>query len=198
MIDKALKTIAQVAEDYISQLLPNSLGEKKVVLTTFVDDAGNTQIPMESVGLSLLNIEQERTFSARAMPQLEPVGCAAPDQISFVHRPVDLNLLLMLTAHFSNYEESLRHISYIIQCFQANPQQVLQGENEQTNMQLVMELNTLPLEQQNNIWGMVGLRYLPSVVYRLRMLRIQDTDKRIVKSTVKTLSVQNLVKGVQD
>ncbi|MCJ8270421.1 MAG: DUF4255 domain-containing protein, partial [Psychrosphaera sp.] len=121
MIDNAISFIADQTEQYIGQILPNAFSEKKVVLTTFVNDAGQTQIPSETVGVSLLNIEQERTFRARPMGQLETGSSATPTEIAFVHRPIDLNLQLMFTANFSNYKESLKHIGYVIQCFQANP-----------------------------------------------------------------------------
>ncbi|MFT4924936.1 MAG: hypothetical protein ACI8WB_001026 [Phenylobacterium sp.] len=192
MIDNALNFIREVAEGYASKLLPDASGEKKVVLTAFADDSGKTKIPAEAVGLSLLNIEQERTFIARGMGQIEPQTTSTPGQISFVHRPVDLNLQLMFTANFSNYQESLKHIACIVQCFQSNPQLLLPcAQPGLPEMQLVMELNTLPLEQQHYIWSMIGLRYLPSVVYRMRMLRIQDSNKQIVEPAVQRFSVQN-------
>lgn len=199
MIDKVLDFLQQTAQSYIAGQLPGPFAEQKVVLTNFVDDAGKTQIPLETVGLSLLNIEQERTFRARPMGQLESQSKNTPKVVDFVHRPVDLNLQLMFTANFSNYSESLKHIGFIIQCFQVQPRLLLSAEDpEQDKLQLLMEINTLPLEQQHYIWSMVGLRYLPSVVYRLRMIRIQDTQIRIRKQTAQGLEINEQVKGVKD
>ena len=43
---------------------------------------------------------------------------------------------------------------------------------------LVVELYSLNLEQQNHLWGYLGGKYLPSVVYKVRLVRIQEDAVR--------------------
>jgi hypothetical protein len=199
MIENVLNFIKETAERYITEQLGNTLGDEKVVLTTFVDDAGKTQIPNERLGLSLLNIEHERTFRAGPNVPIKQSNAGIPEQAVFLHKPVDVNLQLIFTANFSNYQESLKHISYVIQCFQSQTNLVFEPQNAELDpMPLHMEINTLPLEQQHYIWSMIGLRYLPSVVYRLRMVRIQDINDKRVKPVMKSMTFSECPKEEQD
>ncbi|HEX3048395.1 MAG TPA: Pvc16 family protein, partial [Bacillota bacterium] len=63
---------------------------------------------------------------------------------------------------------------------------------------LVFELNTLPLEQQHYIWAMIGLRYLPSVVYRVRMLMIFEQDVVGEVPNIKEITTISSLKEVND
>lgn len=201
MIANVLNFIKTITEDYLVDQLGNALGNEKIVLTTFVNDAGVTQIPVERMGLSLLNIEQERTFRAGPMPQIKQATTGTPDQAAFLKKPIDVNLQLIFTANFSNYEESLKHISMVIQCFQSQTDLAFQPTNlgeGQDPIPLQMEINTLPLEQQHYIWSMIGLRYLPSVVYRLRMLRIQESNSTIIKPVITSIEFSEAVKAGDD
>lgn len=199
MIENVLNYIKETAEHYITEQLGNGFGDEKVVLTTFVDDAGKTQIPIERLGLSLLNIEHERTFRAGPNVAIKQNNSGAPEEAVFLNKPVDVNLQLIFTANFSNYQESLKHISSVIQCFQSQTNLVFEPQNvELEPMPLYMEINTLPLEQQHYIWSMIGLRYLPSVVYRLRMVRIQDINDKTVKPVMKSMKFSEGQKEEQD
>ena len=106
MIENIMNFIKEIAEDYIIEQLGNELGDEKVVLSTFVNDAGKTQIPLERLGLSLLNIEQERTFRAGPMLPMKQATTGTPEQAVFLNKPIDVNLQLIFTANFSSYEEN--------------------------------------------------------------------------------------------
>lgn len=175
MIDKVMDTIRKEVNSYIIRKLNDTTITNRVILTSFVDESGRITIPADSVGLSLLNIEEERTLKSAGLVPTNKAEAVS----SFVCPPISLNLQIMFTAYFSNYTESLKHISYIIACMQTKP--VFDPDNTPDmvglNMdKLVFELNTLPLEQQHYIWAMIGLRYLPSVVYRVRMLMVFEKD----------------------
>ena len=38
---------------------------------------------------------------------------------------------------------------------------------------LIVEMISLTFEQQNHMWGTLGAKYLPSVLYKVRMLVVQ-------------------------
>jgi hypothetical protein len=41
-------------------------------------------------------------------------------------------------------------------------------------IKLIVELYTLNFEQQNHLWGFLGAKYMPSVMYKARLLSIQE------------------------
>jgi hypothetical protein len=67
-------------------------------------------------------------------------------------------------------------VSYVIQFFQAK--NVFTPENttelDPRVQKLIIELHPMSFEQQNYLWGMVGGKYLPSALYKFRLLVIQD------------------------
>lgn len=197
MIDKVLEVIRKDVNDFIGSKLNDRTRNNRVVLTSFVDDAGRVAIPSDSVGLSLLNIEEERTLKSAG---LIPASKAEPVS-SFMSPPISLNLQIMFTAYFNNYAESLKHISYIIACLQTKPvfdTGNTPGMTQLETARLVFELNTLPLEQQHYIWAMIGLRYLPSVVYRVKMLMVFERDVVGEVSNIKEIITIPNLKEVND
>lgn len=197
MIDKVMEVIRAEVNDFIGRKLEDTTIPDRVVLTSFVDDNGRVAIPTDAIGLSLLNIEEERTFKEAAMIRT----AKAESSSSFVTPPISLNLQIMFTAYFKNYVESLKQLSFILGCLQTKP--VFDRNNTPAlvgldTAKLIFELNTLPLEQQHYIWSMIGLRYLPSVIYRVRMLAIFERDVISEVANIKEITTVSNLKEVRD
>jgi hypothetical protein len=197
MIDKVMEVIRAEVNDFIGRKLEDTTIPDRVVLTSFVDDNGRVAIPTDAIGLSLLNIEEERTFKEAAMIRT----AKAESSSSFVTPPISLNLQIMFTAYFKNYVESLKQLSFILGCLQTKP--VFDRNNTPAlvgldTAKLIFELNTLPLEQQHYIWSMIGLRYLPSVIYRVRMLTIFERDVISEVANIKEITTVSNLKEVRD
>lgn len=197
MIDRIVEIIRKEVNDFIGKKLGDTTITNRVVLTSFVDDNGRVAIPEDSVGLSLLNIEEEKSLKMAGMLR----NNRAESHTEFVKPPITLNLQLMFTAFFNNYAESLKHISYIMGCLQTKP--VFDKTNTPAmsgidTPKLVFELNTLPLQEQHYIWSMIGLRYLPSIVYKVRMLMIFEEDIAGSVANVAEITTSVTMKEVND
>ncbi|RZL40175.1 MAG: DUF4255 domain-containing protein [Rubrivivax sp.] len=104
--------------------------------------------------------------------------------------PLHLNLLLMFAANYggTTYPEALKLIGSTIACFQATP--VLDAQNspglDPRLDRLVLAMESLSLQEMANLWGVLGGRYLPSVLYRVRLLTIDarqaDAQQPAVRS----------------
>jgi hypothetical protein len=110
--------------------------------------------------------------------------------------PVYLNLLLMCAANFSgtNYPEALKCLAYTITFFQGKP--VFDHSNapemDEGLERLVLNIENLSSSEMHSLWGIHSGRYLPSVLYRVRMVSldaqhiarrdplVQQTDIRVV------------------
>ena len=84
----------------------------------------------------------------------------------------------MVAAHFSaaNYPEALKILSKVVEFFQARP--VFDHHNspslDRGIHKLVIDIENLSLSDQALLWGSLGGRYLPSVLYRIRMVAIDS------------------------
>lgn len=153
-----------------------------------VNITGNTHITMMLTG-----VEEERREGKR--PYFIPTD---DKQFVRLNPPVELDLFLLFAAHNSDYETALRDLSSVLSFFQANSifddqkypalnASVTEPVNKPWQLieRLSFRLYGLSFEQQNNLWSMLGTKYIPSVMYKVNMLTIFDT-----KAKEKSPSVQ--------
>lgn len=106
-------------------------------------------------------------------------------QFMRLQAPVELDISILFCAHSSDYTTALRDLSDVVSFFQSNP--VFDGQKYpslnssvtapdmkpwQLIERLSFTLHSLSFEQQNNLWSMIGAKYMPSVVYKMKMLTI--------------------------
>jgi hypothetical protein len=90
--------------------------------------------------------------------------------------PVYLNLLVMCAANFSgsHYPEALKFLSGAIAFFQGNP--VLDHQNTpgmDTRLErLALNMENLSSQEMHSLWSIHGGRYLPSALFRVRMITL--------------------------
>lgn len=167
MIDAAFLFLRSEINSYINLKTGSA---DTLEITPLTDDSG--QILTDRLGLTLVNLEEERT--SQPLPQLKPTTAG---QVAKSNPKIRLNLHLLFSANFeNNYDEALKHLAYIITFFQARnvfTPQTHPGLADGIE-KLVVEMMSLGLEQQNNLWAALGAKYRPSVVYKMRMLLLED------------------------
>lgn len=188
MIDEALKFLTDEINFYLLQRNePMSVTAPEIVLTNVASEDGNWAIPPRTLGLSLINIEEERVFKDQQSSYRNLEG-----DIEHYNPNIKLNLYILISANFAAgdlggstnttgvYAEGLKQLSYVISFFQGK--NVFTPDNSPGLMpslqKLVVELYSSSFEQQYNFWTVVGAKYLPSVLYKVRMLTYQE--KRLV------------------
>ena len=81
-------------------------------------------------------------------------------------------------AHLSdkNYPEALKFISSVIEFFQGKSLFTHQNTpmlSENAN-RLTVQMVNMDLQQLSNLWGNIGAKYIPSVIYKIRMLTYNE------------------------
>ena len=146
--------------------------------------------PLENrIVLSLVNLEEEKTLRNGKTVIDSNKG-------NMVHQPpLFLNLYLLFSMRFSSYDNAIRHLSNLIQYFQVNT--ILTPSNAPTMPagleKLVFELVNLSFEQQNNLWMVFGGKHYPSVLYKVRLIRILELPVQTAPSIQQILSNENNV-----
>ena len=129
-------------------------------------------IPVNKVTPILVNIEEEKVL--RMADRYE--GSLRNGKRTDINPSIRVNMLILFVSKVSNYEQSLKFLSLIIKCFQNTP--VFNHENTPTLNpeieRLRMELITLPINQQNELWNALRTNYHPSVVYKVNLLVFHD------------------------
>jgi len=172
MIDKALTIIAEAVQQYLVRLPDLNLANQKAIQPShIVKPDGTLAIPENTLGLALVNVEEERVTRAQ-----QGITTMANGRVAHLNPEVKLNLFILIAANFKDYKTGLEFLSGAVRFFQSC--NVFTQQNTPTLApgiaKLVVELQSLNFEQQNNLWGTLGGKYLPSVLYKVRLLAIQE------------------------
>lgn len=171
MIDATFNFIADALNGFLGARYPSS--EPHVVLSSLSNQDGTVPPQIENkLIVTLVNVEREAAAAVSAM-QLRPQN----GEYVRVSPALNLNLYVLVSAYFgSNYGESLKFLSSAMGFFQSKP--VYSREDAPDFPpgleKLSLEMVNLSLQDLNNLWGNLGGKYLPSVVFKARMLTIQE------------------------
>jgi hypothetical protein len=171
VIDTALTFIASEVNVHLVKRTGSELGA--VELGPLVDDRGNWIVPQDTMRLTLFQIEEERALREQ-VPERTMVG----GREIWLPPPLKLNLILLFAGRFQQYDQALRTLSHILTFFQARPV-FTTADNPGLPPgieRLAVDLVNYGPEQLNQMWACLGAKQLPSVVYRLRMVVLQDVE----------------------
>lgn len=170
MIDAALSLMAGQLNEHLRRRF--QLSEDLAVLSNLLEQNGSL-VPLVANKLVLFLAGVERdTLAHRA--QTANLGLQA--QQLAATPPVYLNLLVMCAANFSggNYPEALKFLSSAIAFFQSR--QVMDQHNapglDARLDRLLLSIENLSSSEMHSLWGIHSGRYLPSVLYRVRMISV--------------------------
>jgi hypothetical protein len=144
------------------------------------------------VYISLVNIEKENTL-ANIAHYIRENGVT-----HYKEPPVFLNLYMLLAFNFQDYGTSLLRLSKTIELFQNKP--VFSSENQRaTNpfpkvlKKIIFDIYNLDFEQLNHLWGVLGCSYFPSVLYKVRLVKVQHDDS-LQGPEITTIEVETFLK----
>ena len=184
MIDAAITQVASQLNQALKRQFMSA--EDLVAVSNLHEQDGTvTTQAVNKVAVFLVNIEREAV----------PGGGGGGNGLQRVFaqaQAVHLNLMVMFAANFGagNYPEALKFLSSTVSFFQSRPVFNHQNTPELDNRidKLTLEIENLGLSDLSNLWGILSGKYLPSVLYRMRLVsidasQITATIPRITKPT---------------
>lgn len=187
MINESLQFIADELNKYLVLKMGPANEPPRLVLGNvsrlFDGEVAATGL-VNRVILSLVNVEEDRV---------------AKQQENFVRTDVSaryknpqlyLNLYILFSANRTGYPDALQHLSYILQFFQFQHvfTPITHPDLDPRIQKLIVDLCTLNFEQVNHLWSTLGGKYIPSVLYKVRQITIDEDI---------TLSESGFIKEVQ-
>ncbi len=172
MLEKPLQFIASSLNNYLRLRNRGTGTDNFLALTDIVDDQGKFAVAQGTVGMSLINIEEERVNRA----QIRDVIRGENGVLGYANPEIRLQLHLLFVANFKDHDESVKNISAVIGFFQSNNvfTPARYPELDENIEKIVFELGSYGFEQLSYIWGFIGTNYRPSVLYRMRLVAIQE------------------------
>lgn len=176
MIHLALQALVVELNAYVKRAFELTDSQPLVLLTSLAALDGSVLTDtLNKLCLTLVNLEQETTLRNGATSRMQDVGNDLA--YTYANPAVRLNLRVVLAANFGDYAESLKFLSAAIAFFQRK--NVFTPQNtpalDQQIDKLIIELETVNAQEWSFLWGMLGTKCLPAVVYKVRMLTLQET-----------------------
>lgn len=169
MIYEILQIITDELNDY--------LNENTVALANIADAnaEGNSPGSFPDISLSLINLKEE--FTLKNVPNNYVNGTS----VTYKNPKIYLNLFVLFSINKSTYTESLKSLTKVIAFFQgkkvfthANTNyDNIDGSENIKSFQFITELFTPTFEELNFIWGTLGGKQNPSVLYKITLLEIE-------------------------
>jgi len=168
MIDTAINYIANSTNQHLMRSF--DLDEDVVVVSNILEQDGTVATHVNNkIVVSLVNIEKDSVpFRQQA------VSGSASARNPVTNQAIHFNLYLMFASYFSgnNYQEGLKFISSTISFFQG--QNVFDHQNspglDSHIDKLILDIENLDMNDLSNLWGILSGKYLPSVLYKVRMV----------------------------
>ena len=178
MIYEALQIISEQLNLYLSsEGLINLVKLENIALLE--TSANNSEKVDGKIILTLINLDEEKTL--KNLPNYKVINKQSTE---YKNPPIHLNLYLLISANCNTYVNSLRSISKTIEFFQGKS--IFTSENTiytvkedfdvLNNFKLIVNLHTPTFEELNHIWGTLGGRQLPSVIYQIQMIEIDKKE----------------------
>lgn len=185
MIKESLKYVSNELDDFLRRKYNSQ--ESRVQLGSILDQSGS--IPEENknkVLLTLVNLEHETATNTTLN------GRTSNGQFSEYHPPLSFNMNILFSGLFNQYEESLKFISDTIYFFQAKP--IFNAQNspglDERVLQLTLEVLKMDSNATYNLWSSMGAKYVPSIVFKVRMLTFQADQVMEVVSLINNQGVE--------
>ena len=164
--------------EVIRQEVNSFFGDSTVSLENIASidsDADGSSTDSSSVMLTLLNMNEEYALKNISNNYISGT------EVIYKNPKINLNLYILFSANNSSYSESLKSISKVIQFFQgkriftqANSTFEHTSEMENLkNFKFIVDLFTPSFEELNFIWGTLGGKQYPSVLYKISSIEIE-------------------------
>lgn len=178
MVYEALQILGEQLNIYLgSKGLSNLISLENIALLETSTE--NSDRVANKVVLTLINLNEEKTL--KNLPNYKVINKQTTE---YKNPPISLNLYLLISANCNTYVNSLRSLSKTIEFFQGKS--IFTSENTAytvkddfdvlSNFKLIVNLYTPSFEELNHIWGTLGGRQLPSVIYQIQLIEIDRKD----------------------
>ena len=173
MINESLQFIADELNKYLMLKMGPTNDPPRLMLgnvSRLFDGDAPAALLVNRVIMSMVNVEEDRI---------------AKQQENFVRTdistrykspPLYVNLYVLFSANRSGYSDSLQHLSYIMQFFQFQHvfTPITHPSLDPRIQKVIVDLCTLNFEQINHLLSTLGGKYIPSVLYKVRQLTIDE------------------------
>ena len=210
MLIHALTIVANELEKHLTDVYGAPAVTPQVVLANIAEGLSGGgaagSVPREVLAFSMVNIREEKTL--KNVPAYQRNDATL--RVIYRNPPLFLNFHILVVATHATYSNALLVLSRAIKFFQFqnvfDQNSVSPGsltKNAPTNpldqletFKLIFDIYSPTLEEVNHLWGTLGGKQYPFVLYTLRLLEMQfkailQAEGGMITQVVNDLSLQD-------
>jgi hypothetical protein len=184
VLSHALTIVANELNEHLKIYGPYS-PDPPVCLGNIAEGVGSAagHVPRGMLTLSIVNIKEDKAL--KNLPNV--VRDNANLRLTYENPPVFLNFQILITATHAKYTEALMVLSRAIRFFQykniftqenvapasLTPPQYFNPLDQLEEFKLIFDLYSPTMEELNHLWGTLGGKQYPSVMYIMRLLDLK-------------------------
>ncbi len=195
MISHAVNLIIGELNTHLKQQ-DDEATEKPVVLgnVALFENNGHTDDNENGINdkivATLVKVSEEKTLKNQAASK------TSTDKTSYSNPPVTLNLFVLFSMLNKHYKDALGQLSDVIAFFQGkhiftnlNALATAEPEEESKPFRLILDLYSPTFEEANHMWGTLGGKQFPSVLYRIRLIEIERDVTTEIREPIKDVKI---------
>jgi hypothetical protein len=213
MISHALTIVINELDKHLTETYGSGAVSPQVRLANLSEGIGSGSssngVPRDILALSMVNIREEKTLKNVPNHARNDVTL----KVVYENPPVFLNCQILVVATHSNYANALLMLSRAIRFFQFKnvftqdnvapasltsnaPSNVL---DQLETLKLIFDLYSPTMEEVNHLWGTLGGKQYPFVLYSLRLLELKfkatQSEGGLITEVVNDFSHRNSAAG---
>jgi hypothetical protein len=188
MISHALTIITNELEKHLTDVYGAPVVSPQVRLGNIAEGlsngaGGSGAVPRDVLGISMVNIREEKALKNLS----NIVRNDAKLRVTYENPPVFLNFHILVVATHNSYSNALLMLSRVIRFFQSGnvfdqdtvaPASLQAGAptnalDQLETFKLIFDLYSPSMEEVNHLWGTLGGKQYPFVLYSLRLLELK-------------------------
>jgi hypothetical protein len=175
MIGTAISYIRKRLDGHLQAALAIDSDGSARPLVDFVDGEklDPLSVPMGTIGMVVVNVNEERGFSdANRFQRRIPDGAAF--RMVQHHPDIHLEIVVLFLAKFKDYVHAWNQLSQVMAFFQQHSFFDAEQDSDLPDGigRLVCELCSQSFQQQNELWSSLKISLQPAVLYRFRLLTL--------------------------
>ena|SRR5260221_2653082 len=195
MLNKSLEFFADELNKYLILKNVSSSDLPRVVLGNVARAYDTDTLPtadpiINRAILSLVNIEEDRVSKQQENYVRTDIS------VEYKNPPLFINLYMLVSLNRNNYAQSLTWLGHILQFFQFQNvfTPLTHPSLDSRILKLIVELYSLNFEQVNHLWSTLGGKYLPSVMYKVRQISIDEDLTLSESGFIKEIEIEGRMK----
>lgn len=159
----------------IKEYLGKELETQDVALCAINKDGAQEE---GNIIITLVHIEEEASRKQQ-IPSFSIGNNGLKTDRRYTQPEIALNLYVLISAHNDKYDAAITNISKVIHAFQKqNIFEYPSLSNKNENDSIRMTLHPFTLEQNINLWQSIGYKMMPSVMYKVSLILVQDSESQ--------------------